>query len=142
MANTISKNTMDEVDSAYQVLKAAGHPLYYRDLIDQAIALKGGAARASAYIIADVHTRINLDSRFVHTGKSMWGLNEWSPQRINAHDADEPASARPDTKRRERLFAAIQQDFDSEDTADAAEPDSMLDGEAEIEEEELEDNEE
>lgn len=141
MANTISKNTMDEVDSAYQVLKAAGHPLYYRDLIDQAIALKGGAARASAYTIADVHTRINLDSRFVHTGKSMWGLNEWSPQRISSYDADEPAAARQDTKRREKLFAAIQQDFDNEDAGSATESDSLLEGEAELDEEEMEDNE-
>ncbi len=140
MTNTIAKNNMDEVDSAYQVLKAAGHPLYYRELIDQAIALKGGTTRASAYTIADVHTRINLDSRFIHTGKSMWGLNEWSPQRISSHEAEEPTAAPQDTQRRAKLLAAIQQDFDNEDTASIAEADPLLEGEAELEEE-MEDNE-
>jgi DNA-directed RNA polymerase subunit delta len=140
MANTNSRNTMDEVDSAYQVLKAAGHPIYYRDLIDQAIALKSGATRASAYMIADVHTRINLDSRFVHTGKSMWGLNEWSPQRVNSHEADETVAAPQDNQRREKLFAAIQQDFDSEDTSGLADPEPVLEGEEDLDEE-VEDNE-
>ena len=133
--------TIDEVDSAYQVLKAAGHPLYYRELIDQAIAVKGGTMRASAQIIADVHTRINLDSRFVHTGKSMWGLNEWSPQRISVLETEEPAAAPQDMQRRAKLFAAIQQDFENEGTASSAEPDHLLEGEADLDEEETEDNE-
>lgn len=135
MANTILKHTIDEVDSAYQVLKTTGHPLYYRDLIDQAIAAKGGPARASAQVIADVHTRINLDSRFVHTGKSMWGLNEWSPQRISMQDAEEAAVTRSDAQRRAKLLAAIQQDFDAEDTAPADEPEHLLEEDSELEEE-------
>ncbi|WP_144034070.1 DNA-directed RNA polymerase subunit delta [Sporomusa silvacetica DSM 10669] len=135
MAYIIPKNSIDEVDSAYQVLKAAGHPLYYRELIDQAIAAKGGTARASAHTIADVHTRINLDSRFVHTGKSMWGLNEWSPQRISVLEAEETATAQPDMQRRAKLFAAIQQDFENEGTASNSDPDHLLEGETELEEE-------
>lgn len=134
MANTILKNSIDEVDSAYQVLKSAGHPLYYRELIDKAIAAKGGTGRASAQIIADVHTRINLDSRFVHTGKSMWGLNEWSPQRISVFETEETTVAQSDMQRRAKL-AAIQQDFENEDTASIAESERLLEDEAELEEE-------
>lgn len=134
MAYTIPNNSIDEVDSAYQVLKAAGHPLYYRELIDQAIAAKGGTARASAYTIADVHTRINMDSRFVHTGKSMWGLNEWLPRRSRLLEAEETVDAHEDMQRRAKL-AAIQQDFENEDTATMTEPDHLLDDEAELEEE-------
>lgn len=135
MGNTIPKNAIDEVDSAYQVLKTAGHPLYYRDLIDQAIAAKGNTMRASAQIIADVHTRINLDSRFVHTGKSMWGLNEWSPQRISLLETEETGSGQQDMQRRAKLLAAIQQDFENEDNASSIESDQLLEGEDELEEE-------
>lgn len=117
MANNISKTTRDEVDSAYQVLKTAGRPLYYRELIDQAMAARGMTARTPAHVIADIHTRINLDSRFVHAGKSMWGLTEWSPQRISVREAEETAGVRQSNERREKLLAAIQQDFDTEDTA-------------------------
>lgn len=137
MANT-SKNNVDEVNLAYQILKTTGHPLYYRELIDRVVAEKGGLARPSAHIIAEIHTRINLDSRFVHTGKSMWGLTEWSPQRINLREVEEAAAASQDNVRREKLLAAIQQDFDNEDPGSAADAESLLEGDAEFEQEEEE----
>lgn len=144
MVNTISKNNTDEVNVAYRILKAAGHPLYYRELIDQVFAEKGGAGRPPAHVIAEIHTRINLDSRFVHTGKSMWGLNEWSPQRISAREVEETAAARQDnTIRRERLLAAIQQDFEGDDDGSTAEPVTMIedeDSDMEEEEEEMDTN--
>lgn len=138
MANNISKSNIDEVNVAYQILKTTGHPLYYRELIDQVFTEKGGITRPSAHMIAEIHTRINLDSRFVHTGKSMWGLTEWSPQRINLREVEETKSASQDDVRREKLLAAIQQDFDSEDSDGAAESGNLLDGDAEFEQEEEE----
>lgn len=136
MANNLSKNNIDEVDAAYLVLKTAGHPLHYRELIEQAtVAAKGSATRPPAYVIADIHTRINLDSRFVHAGKGMWGLAEWSPQRVNLHEVEETASS-SDTQRREKLFAAIQQDFETEEPSGMADPDHLLEAEHEIDEEE------
>ncbi|WP_425059704.1 DNA-directed RNA polymerase subunit delta [Sporomusa carbonis] len=139
MANNISKNGIDEVNLAYQILKTAGHPLYYRELIDRVVAAKGGTVRPPAYMIAEIHTQINLDSRFVHTGKNMWGLTEWSPQRINFREVEETAAARQDNLRREKLLAAIQQDFDSEDSGDMPEePVDLIEGDPEIEEDEEE----
>ncbi len=142
MANNISKNDFAEVSLAYQILKTAGHPLYYRELIDRVVAAKGSTIRPPAHIIAEIHTQINLDSRFVHTGKSTWGLTEWSPQRISLRETEETAAARQDDVRREKLLAAIQQDFDHEDGGLAEEPADLIEDENEIEddEEELESN--
>lgn len=143
MENNTLKS-VDEIALAYQILKTAGHPLYYRELIDRVVAAKGGAARPPAYVIADIHTRINLDSRFVHTGKSMWGLNEWSPQRISLREVEEAAIARQNDTgvRREKLLAAIQQDFETGDGSVNTDSAALLEGEDELEEdeEELEDD--
>ncbi|HWR43689.1 DNA-directed RNA polymerase subunit delta [Sporomusa sp.] len=136
MANNISKKDVAEVSLAYQILKTAGHPLYYRDLIDRVVAEKGSTVRPQAHIIAEIHTQINLDSRFVHTGKSTWGLTEWSPQRISLREAEETAAARQDDVRREKLLAAIQQDFDHEDAGLAEEPADLIEGDTEEEDEE------
>lgn len=145
MGNNVSKNNIDEVALAYQILKTVGHPLYYRDLIDRVVAAKGGTGRPPAYVIADIHTRINLDSRFVHTGKSMWGLTEWSPQRISLRETDESATTSQDDSgvRRKKLLAAIQQDFETDDGSINSEPATLLDGDDELEEDiEHEDDEE
>ncbi|HML32732.1 DNA-directed RNA polymerase subunit delta [Sporomusa sphaeroides] len=137
MENNTSKS-VDEIVLAYQILKTTGHPLHYRELIDRVVAAKSGATRPPAYVIADIHTRINLDSRFVHTGKSMWGLNEWSPQRISLREVEESATARTNDigVRREKLLAAIQQDFEPEDGAVHTEPAALLEDEDELEEDE------
>ncbi|MGL5511697.1 MAG: DNA-directed RNA polymerase subunit delta [Sporomusa sp.] len=137
MANNTSKNGAVEVNLAYQILKAAGHPLYYRELIDKVVAAKGSTVQPPAYLIAEIHTQINLDNRFVHTGKSTWGLTEWSPQRISLRDTDETAAERQDDVRRERLLAAIQQDFDQDDAGLAEEePADFLEGDEDLEEDE------
>ena len=72
----------DGVNVAYQILKQGGRAMYFRELINEVVKIQGGAA--SAQVLAEVHTRLNMDSRFLHTGKGMWGLVEWSPQRSSA----------------------------------------------------------
>ncbi|MDF2572017.1 MAG: rpoE [Sporomusa sp.] len=134
MANNTSKNGLEEISLAYQILKTAGHPLYYRELIDKVVAAKGSVVRPPAHVIAEIHTQINLDSRFVHTGKSTWGLTEWSPQRISLREVEETAAANQGDIRREKLFAAIQQDFDQEEAGLAEEPADLLEGDAELDE--------
>ncbi|SMD04230.1 DNA-directed RNA polymerase subunit delta [Sporomusa malonica] len=138
MVNNTSKNGLEEITLAYQILKTAGHPLYYRELIDRVVAAKGSTVRPPAHVIAEIHTQINLDSRFVHTGKSTWGLTEWSPQRISLREVEDTAAASQGDIRREKLFAAIQQDFDHEEAGLAEEPADLLEGDAELEEDEEE----
>lgn len=102
---------MSEVDLAYQVLAESGSALYFRDLITKVLQQKGGPARSIAQAMAEVHTQINMDSRFVHVGKGMWGLAEWLPQR-GARFVEETAATVSDSSlRREKLLAEIQQEF-------------------------------
>jgi DNA-directed RNA polymerase subunit delta len=61
-----------------------------------------------------------MDSRFVHMGKGMWGLVEWSPQQLSARSSGEKEDSvkQTSTVRRQKLFEEIQQEY----VAASAEP--------------------
>ncbi|MBP2644580.1 MAG: DNA-directed polymerase delta subunit [Firmicutes bacterium] len=101
---------VSDVDIAYQVLASQGSTLYFRELITRVLENKGKSVRYIAYAMSEVHTQINMDSRFVHMGKGMWGLAEWLPQRGGRHIEEAAAAIDEDIHvRRERLFAGIQE---------------------------------
>jgi DNA-directed RNA polymerase subunit delta len=81
-----------EVDLAYQVLQENHQAMYFRDLINKVLTMQKEDGHA-AQSMAEVHTQINMDSRFVHMGKGMWGLNEWLPRHRTAHYAVEEIAA-------------------------------------------------
>ncbi|WP_418791155.1 DNA-directed RNA polymerase subunit delta [Phosphitispora sp. TUW77] len=68
---------LTEADLAHAILKAAGAPLYFKDLFEQVMAIKPVSGRDREHIMAGIHTDINLDGRFIHVGKGVWGLREW-----------------------------------------------------------------
>ena len=72
---------MSEVDLAHGILKGKGKPLYYRELIDQVLAIKPIPGKDMGHVIAGVHTELNMDQRFIHMGQGVWGLREWMPER-------------------------------------------------------------
>jgi DNA-directed RNA polymerase subunit delta len=103
---------MSEVDLAYQVLLENGTALYFRDLITKVLQIKGRQLHSIAHDMAEVHTQINMDSRFVHMGKGMWGLAEWLPQRGGTRTVEETAATVSDISlRREKLLEEIQQNY-------------------------------
>jgi DNA-directed RNA polymerase subunit delta len=103
---------LSDVDLAYQVLAEKGSPMYFRDLIGKVLEGKGRPVVSVAHAIAEVHTQINMDSRFVHVGKGTWGLTEWLPQRGSRAVEETAATVSSDANmRREKLLAEIQQDF-------------------------------
>lgn len=104
---------VSEVEFAYQILQKIGKSMYFRDLITEALELKGRRIHSIAHAIAEVHTQINIDSRFVHMGKGMWGLVEWSPQQLSGRSsADKDESVKTSsTVRRQKLFEEIQQEY-------------------------------
>lgn len=111
---------VSDVDLAYQVLAEKGSPMYFRDLIGKVLECKGRPVVSQAHAMAEVHTQINMDSRFVHMGKSTWGLAEWMPQRGGKALEETAATLAPDMNlRREKLLAEIQQDYPA--AADAEE---------------------
>lgn len=106
-------NQVSEVELAYKILQKVGKAMYFRDLINEVLELKGRRIHSLAHAIAEVHTQINMDSRFVHMGKGMWGIVEWSPQQLSGRSAaekDESVKA-SSTVRRQKLFEEIQQEY-------------------------------
>ncbi len=72
---------MSEADLAHAILKATGTPLYFRDLFEQVMTIKQLTGKNKEHIMAGIHTELNLDGRFIHVGKGVWGLKEWMPDR-------------------------------------------------------------
>lgn len=98
---------MTEVDIAYKILEKEGHALYFKDLIMQVIEQKHKPVQSLSLAISEVYTQMNMDSRFQHMGKGMWGLAELAPQEVKrSHSA--VSASKTNTKRRERLLEEIQ----------------------------------
>ena len=86
--------------------------MHFRDLINQVLVEKGGPVYSRGHAMAEVHTQVNIDSRFFHVGKGEWGLVEWTPQRVSGRMSEEPADKSYQTNlRREKLLEEIQQDY-------------------------------
>lgn len=102
-----------EVDIAYFILTKSGEAIYFKDLIMDVIDKKHKPVQSLSKAISEVYTLINMDSRFHHMGKGMWGLTEWVPQEVKrAHAAATTATKvakKPTSKRRERLLEEIQE---------------------------------
>lgn len=102
-----------ETDVAYHILSKKGKPLYYKDLIMEVIQKKAKPVQSLSYAISEVYTQINMDSRFQHTGKSMWGLTEWNPAEAKRSSSSSSGSSASTTakssRRREKLLESIQE---------------------------------
>lgn len=114
----VKQEQIAETDIAYAILRTAGCQLHFRDLITQVLAQKGAPVHSQSYAMAEVHTQINIDSRFCHMGKGYWGLTEWVPQRRTVSRSTDEAANKPDSSnlRREKLLAEIQQDYEKVET--------------------------
>ncbi len=104
---------VSDVELAYKLLQKTGKSMYFRDLITEVLEMKGCRIHSLPHAISEVHTKINMDSRFVHMGKGMWGLVEWSPQQLSGRsnvEKDESVKT-SSTVRRQKLFEEIQQEY-------------------------------
>lgn len=70
---------MPMVDLAFNVLKAANTPFYYRDLMTEIAKIKGISDDEVMDVIAHLYTEINIDGRFACVGTNLWGLKRWYP---------------------------------------------------------------
>ena len=100
-----------ETDVAYYILSKKGEPVYYKDLVTEVIKKKAKPVQSLSRAIAEVYTQINMDSRFHHVGKSMWGLTEWNPPETkrSSSAAGTASSASKSSRRREKLLESIQE---------------------------------
>jgi len=70
---------MPLVDLAYEILKKANTPYYYRDLMNEIAGMRGLGDQDSNRFIAQVYSEINIDGRFACVGSNIWGLKRWYP---------------------------------------------------------------
>ncbi|MCA0758285.1 DNA-directed RNA polymerase subunit delta [Paenibacillus sp. N4] len=144
---------MPMVDLAFEVLKAANTPYYYRDLMMEIAKIRGLSADGINQFIAQVYTEINIDGRFACVGSNMWGLKRWYPVErsedpvgnakrtriINDDDDLEDEDMFADEE--DDSYAESEEDYDvfDEDREDfeEAEEESEVDEEVEIDEEDL-----
>ncbi len=101
---------ISDADLAYEILRKTGQAMYFRELISEVLRQRGRKVYSVAQAMAEVHTQINMDSRFVHQGKGMWGLADWFPQ-LATVSPEEPVPVTGFTDNREEKFRDIQQDF-------------------------------
>jgi len=84
------KEPQSVTDVAYQILREHKAPMHYRQLISAALERMGEDPNVPGAKLAQIHTEINLDSRFDFLGKGMWGLQIWSSKPTNRDLGDGP----------------------------------------------------
>ncbi|MCD1259973.1 DNA-directed RNA polymerase subunit delta [Paenibacillus athensensis] len=131
---------MPMVDLAFEVLKSANTPFYYRDLMMEIAKIKGLSEQDVMQVIAQLYTEINIDGRFACVGTNLWGLKRWYP--VEKSEDAMSNSKRPriindedDDLDDEDVFAEEEEVYDEEEDYDAFDGDAE-DFEAEEEAEE------
>ncbi|NHN31978.1 DNA-directed RNA polymerase subunit delta [Paenibacillus agricola] len=130
---------MPMVDLAFEVLRAANTPFYYRDLMAEISKIKGLSEDAVMQVIAQLYTEINIDGRFACVGTNLWGLKRWYP--IEKSEDTVGSGKRPriindedDDLDDEDLFAEEEDVFVEEEDFDSFDKPAEDDFEAEEEE--------
>lgn len=153
---------MPMVDLAFELLKAANTPFYYRDLMMEIAKIRNLSQEEINQVIAQVYTEINIDGRFACVGSNMWGLKRWypversedpvsnakRPRIINDEDDDDDIFAEEE----EETYAADDDDydmydedqeiFDENENEEEVDEEVMIDDEEEIDEESVDGDEE
>ncbi|OXM83176.1 DNA-directed RNA polymerase subunit delta [Paenibacillus rigui] len=148
---------MPMVDLAFELLKAANTPFYYRDLMAEIAKIKGLSEDQVMQVIAQLYTEINIDGRFACVGTNLWGLKRWypveksedavgsgkRPRIINDDDDDldeeDLFAEEEDTFVEEEDYDSFDKVRDEDDLEEEVEEETEFFEEEEIEEEEIED---
>ena len=69
-----TEKAMSGVDLAYQILKERKTDVYFRDLLTEVLTAKMVPSYLMMQSMAELHTQINMDSRFAFKGQGRWGL--------------------------------------------------------------------
>ncbi|WP_018759362.1 DNA-directed RNA polymerase subunit delta [Paenibacillus terrigena] len=141
------------VDLAFEILKAANNPFYYRDLMNEVAKLRGLSEDEIKEVVAQLYTEINIDGRFACVGTNLWGLKRWYP--VERSEDPVANSKRPriinddddDMMDDEELFADEEDSYTSDEDFDNVdeEQDEMYgdeEEEAEVDDEAVMDDEE
>lgn len=126
---------MSVTDLAFTILKNHGKPMHFKELISEVMRVKAIGPENPGRLIAQMHTEINLDSRFVHQGNGEWGLREWQPKGSKVVKI-RPETSAPAAKGRKGKRAAADEDdygYEEEEEQDEADDDLLMEGDEEFE---------
>ncbi|MCR8642567.1 DNA-directed RNA polymerase subunit delta [Paenibacillus sp. N1-5-1-14] len=133
---------MPMVDLAFELLKSANTPFYYRDLMQEIAKIKGMSSEQTMDVIAQLYTEINIDGRFACVGANLWGLKRWYPvekgEDTVAGAAKRPRIINDEDDDDEDLFAEEEESYDAEGFDSFDSPRDEFESESETEEEEEE----
>jgi DNA-directed RNA polymerase subunit delta len=136
---------MPMVDLAFELLKSANTPFYYRDLMAEIAKIKGLSEQNVMQVIAQLYTEINIDGRFACVGTNLWGLKRWYP--VEKSDDAVGNAKRPriindeDDDLDEDIYAEEEDTYAEEDEYDAFGTETEEEEEAEEDTEFFEDEE-
>ena len=89
-----AEKAISGVDMVYTILKERKTDLYFRDLLTEVLTARQVPSYLMKQAMAELHTQVNMDSRFSFKGKGFWGLTEWAPlPRTSGGRSDEPSAA-------------------------------------------------
>ena len=117
------KTPLTEPDVAFQILKEQKAPLHYRELITAVLERMGQDATNPGGRLAQIHTEINLDSRFDFLGKGMWGLASWAPKRPVRTESEGPSERGYQPKVADYIWDEDDSDDDIDDEEELLIPD-------------------
>jgi DNA-directed RNA polymerase subunit delta len=111
-------NTVSGIELAYRVLKERKTDIYFRELLTEVLTVKNVPSYLMKQAMAELHTQVNMDSRFTFKGKGYWGLTEWAPiQRTTGRSEDSSAAVVDETVEfRRNKLQEIQQPDEVETT--------------------------
>lgn len=129
---------MSVTDLAFYILKNRGKSLHFKELISEIMRVKAISQENPGRLIAQMHTEINLDSRFLHQGSGEWGLREWLPKSAKVlkirPETPAPPARRPVLRAEEDDEDSDDDDYDRDEmeeeiSADEAEADESYENE-------------
>ncbi|MFZ5816777.1 MAG: DNA-directed RNA polymerase subunit delta [Bacillota bacterium] len=131
---------MSVTDLAFTILKNYGKPMHFKQLISEVMRVKAINQENPGRLIAQMHTEINLDSRFIHHGNGEWGLREWQPKSSKVVKIRPEGSTPAGSRSRAGVADAEEDDFgfDAEEEEDLVDE---VDDEFGLDEDEYEDEE-
>lgn len=82
--NTTRKPRETVAEIALRLLRERRQTMHYKDLVHYILSERNESDKATPELIAHVLTQVNLDARFIHMGKGIWGLRDWAPATLKA----------------------------------------------------------
>jgi DNA-directed RNA polymerase subunit delta len=109
-------------DIAIRLLRQSRTPMHYRDLLTETLKQKGESTEITPVMMAQMLTQINLDCRFVHMGKGIWGLRDWNPS-TKTTAAEKPRTVR--AKIPDDLIEDLEEELIDEEVVDELDEDEV-----------------